>query len=255
MRNELLSPDSSIPLYEQLANHLRTAIAAGVYQPEKRLPTEAELCEEYGVSRITVRRATKELVEEGLLEAKQGKGVFVATPKLAIHAMALDGFSSFDRIGSGDHSKNTHITIHQKSHRSATAKEARLLEIPKTATVAELTRTFSVDDVPIMLDRSIYDEARFPGMLDKVVESTSTYKLMSTVYGHSNVKVQKEISITTARPHEAQLLQCKVGEALFCIEKVTYDEDDVVNHLSVGLCVATRIKMTLSYSQKDRLPY
>ncbi len=255
MTNDLLLPDSSSPLYEQLANHLRTDIALGTYQPGMRLPTEAQLCEEYGVSRITVRRATKELIEEGLLEAKQGKGVFVATPKVTIHAMALDGFSSFGKVRYSEEGKNSHITVHQKSRRNATSKEARWLEIPKNALVAELTRTLSIEGVPIMLDRSVYAENRFPGMLDKVTEDTSTYKLMSTVYGHNNVKVQKEISFTVARPHEAQLLQCKVGEALFCIEKVTRDEEDVANHLSTGLCLASRVKMTLEYSQTNRLPY
>ncbi|NLB89669.1 MAG: UTRA domain-containing protein [Clostridiales bacterium] len=255
MANDLLIPDSSMPLYEQLANHLRTDIALGKYLPGKRLPTEADLCDIYNVSRITVRRATKELIEEELLEAKQGKGVFVAMPKVTIHAMALDGFSSFGKIRDSEKGRERNITIHQKTKRSPTTKECRLLEINKNEIVAELTRTLAVDGVPIMLDRSVYAESRFPGMLEKVEESTSTYRLMSTVYHHENIKARKEISITSAHPLEAQFLLCKVGEALFCIEKVTCDENDVVNHLSTGLCVASRVKMTLAYSQTDRLPY
>lgn len=251
MANELLTADSSSPLYEQVIQHLRTEISSGSYQPGQRMPSEAELCRKYGVSRITVRRAVHELADDGFLETRQGKGIYVSEPKIAIHAMALNGFTGFSRARGG----NAQVRILKKTHRFPSAKEARLLEIPLSTPVCELARVLIVGGIPTMYDRSIFSEVRFPGMLERVTETTSTYELMATVYGHNNVRVDKEITMTIARPDEAEYLSCKLGENLFCIEKVASDQQKIVNHLSILLCVASRVKLTMSYEQTDKKPY
>ena len=81
--SSIIDYNSVIPLYEQVANALRADIQGGAFDATKRLPTEEELAEKYGISRITVRRAVGDLVEEGLVEKKQGKGTFIRTPSSA----------------------------------------------------------------------------------------------------------------------------------------------------------------------------
>jgi DNA-binding GntR family transcriptional regulator len=66
-----------IPLYYQLENLLREKIVSGELEPGDKLPTELELIEQYGVSRITVRQALQALADEGLIERKQGRGTVV----------------------------------------------------------------------------------------------------------------------------------------------------------------------------------
>ena len=70
------------PPYSQLARQLRQRVASGEFQPGDRLPSEAELCEAYGVSPMTVRRAVMQLVQEEVAYAEQGRGTFVKTPQL-----------------------------------------------------------------------------------------------------------------------------------------------------------------------------
>ena len=72
-----LDQNSSIPLYEQLKNDIKRDIKEGVFPAGSRMPSEDELGEKYSVSRITVRRAVKELCDEDYLIKKQGKGTFV----------------------------------------------------------------------------------------------------------------------------------------------------------------------------------
>jgi GntR family transcriptional regulator len=76
-----LDHNSSSPLYRQLAGVLRTRITAGGARPGERLPSEAQLVEEFGVSRITVRQALADLEREGLLERSAGRGTFVRSPR------------------------------------------------------------------------------------------------------------------------------------------------------------------------------
>ena len=82
-----LEKSSAVPLYEQLKLSLRKKVDEQVWQEGQRLPSEAELCADYDVSRITVRRAVDELVEEGVLERRQGKGTFVASSRMSVQMM------------------------------------------------------------------------------------------------------------------------------------------------------------------------
>ncbi len=70
------------PPYAQLARGIRELIASGEYRPGDRLPSEADLCATYGVSRMTVRRALQELTREDVIEAEHGRGTFVKLPQL-----------------------------------------------------------------------------------------------------------------------------------------------------------------------------
>jgi len=70
------------PPYAQLARGIRERIASGEYRPGDRLPSEAELCSAYRVSRMTVRRAFTELAREDVIEAEHGRGTFVKLPQL-----------------------------------------------------------------------------------------------------------------------------------------------------------------------------
>ena len=73
-----LDHDSIVPLYAQIIEQISRDIGNGIYQQTKRLPTEDELAEQYCVSRITIRRAINELVTQGIVEKKQGKGTFAS---------------------------------------------------------------------------------------------------------------------------------------------------------------------------------
>ena len=69
--------DSYEPAYAQLVNILRQSMATGILRPGDQLPSEAQLCERYGVSPMTVRRAINMLVDQGIVITEQGRGTFV----------------------------------------------------------------------------------------------------------------------------------------------------------------------------------
>ena len=82
MNTNNLDNNTATPLYLQLKNKLQEDIENGRLAPGSKIPTEFELGEQYGVSRVTVRKALKELSDQGYLERKSGKGTFVAEKKL-----------------------------------------------------------------------------------------------------------------------------------------------------------------------------
>lgn len=84
--------ESPIPLYYQVANVLRHGILDGAYQPGERLGTEAEMCERFGVSRITLRQALDTLGREGLIQRRRGVGTFVATVLPQVASISFTGY-------------------------------------------------------------------------------------------------------------------------------------------------------------------
>ena len=66
-----LSRDSAVPLYQQIKQELLRDIQTGVLEPHTRLPSERKLVEQFGVSRITVRQALRELVQQGYLSCQR----------------------------------------------------------------------------------------------------------------------------------------------------------------------------------------
>lgn len=86
-----LSP-GPIPLYHQLEQELRARIQAQEFKPGEALPTEERICAQYGVSRITVRRALEALIAEGLITKRRGVGTFVTAPSAAgVRSVRLSG--------------------------------------------------------------------------------------------------------------------------------------------------------------------
>ena len=77
-----LDGGSSAPLYQQVLDLLKSDIEQGTYPVDSQIPTELELSKMYGVGRVTVRRAIEELVGEGYLTKRQGRGTFVTATKI-----------------------------------------------------------------------------------------------------------------------------------------------------------------------------
>ena len=80
-----------IPLYHQMEQHLLGRLAAGDFAPGSLLPTEEQLCQTYGVSRITVRKALESLSQQGAIIRRRGIGSFAAERASGVHSVRLSG--------------------------------------------------------------------------------------------------------------------------------------------------------------------
>jgi len=89
----MLDKTTAIPIYYQLKEWLRAEIAKGAWKPGDLIPSERDLSEQFGISRMTVRQALNELREEGLLRREQGRGTYVAEPKIEQRLTRLSGFT------------------------------------------------------------------------------------------------------------------------------------------------------------------
>jgi GntR family transcriptional regulator, frlABCD operon transcriptional regulator len=225
-----LNNSISTPLYDQLKQIIKDSIVQEVYKQGERLPNEAELCEIYGVSRITVRRAIQELTEEGLLERKQGKGTFVMRTKLARELVSVDGFTDFNKQLGKNPSKRILVCEEIK----ATPLIAESLKIAVDTPVLRLARLMFINDYPFTLDETHYSLERFPDLARHFLENVSTYDVLKKIYNVNlnSSSTHKIITVVQATGHEAEYLDCEIGDTLFNIDKIVYDENKAPIHTS-----------------------
>ncbi len=134
------------PIYIQLERILRDAIRDGTLSDAEALPTERAMAEQYGVSRITVRKALMHLQREGLLTRKRGSGTFV-TPRESSPA----GVYSFaDKLV--ENGKLTHSIWLRQDQDTVTTDEAMLLGLPPGGPMYRLKRIRYADDIPVAVE-------------------------------------------------------------------------------------------------------
>ena len=239
----------AVPLYEQLTTTLRERIDTHVFNFGEKIPSEAELCQKYGVSRITVRRAIDELVEEGYLERKQGKGTFVAQKRSPVTIMSFgenvtEGFSSRynSKIG-----RVKGIIVSKKEY-VANKNEQSLLNLSEGDNVLILTRLMVLDGKPWMIDRATYPAKRFPGFFDVITDGVSTYQVMREAYHVHMSKAHREITLAQATTEQGKLLGCPPSTPLFRIFKVVYDDQNNPVHLSATYSQAENVVLKVENS-------
>lgn len=129
-------------LGEHIVSTLKSRIDDGTYQPGSRLPTEAQICEEFAVSRATVRTAIKELDVLGLVYTRQGLGTFVRSIPYVQDGLERMGSISESIRLSG---KRAGMEYARRLVRTVTDEEAERMSVPPETRVLELRRRITAD--------------------------------------------------------------------------------------------------------------
>ncbi|GKU83509.1 UTRA domain-containing protein [Niallia sp. NCCP-28] len=241
-----LNNDSKLPLYFQLKQVIKEDIKREKYKSGEKLPTEAELCEIYGVSRITSRRAIKDLVEEGILHSHQGKGIYVKSMKEKRELISAGGFSELT-ISSG---KRPSSQILSSIIINMDEELAGKFKLPIGERVLNLHRLlFIEDDEPFIIETSYFPLVYFPNLERHIGESTSTYSILKERYNTDITRSSKILEGISASAYEAELFKCDAGTALFSIEKLSFDQQDRAVHLSTSLFMTNKVIFTIDAEQ------
>lgn len=247
----MLDQNIPTPLYEQLKIAIKEKINQKIYRPGERMPSEAELEAEYQVSRITVRRAIKELCEEGILIRKQGKGTFV---------LDSANYRRLDRGAYGFHDflekngKKVTVDILDKSIIHVKPSYARDLKIDPEDDVVYLRRIMYADEAPIMIDTSYLPVKRFPGIYDKLEGNVALFRLLRQEYGVEQEKYYKVLKVQKATKEMSRLLDCRTGDPMFDLFKITYDAAGNPQIISVSILKGENTYYAISsFDDKDEV--
>ncbi len=243
----MLDKYSPIPLYYQLAEHLRAQIANGELKPGDQIPPERELCEQAGISRMTARQAVSYLVQQGVLEAHIGKGTFVAAPKLAYDVHHLLGFTE-KMMGEGY--PITSRVIEQALVVPPTNIAARLQLRPKSKAL-KLIRLRLVADMPHLLETTYVPAALCPNLETVDFSQTSLYVLLEQRYDLPLAHAEQTLEATTANDFEAPLLGLSKGAPMMLLEGVTFTTGNRPVEHFVALYRADRFKFKIDSQRNE----
>ncbi|KAF5066158.1 putative fructoselysine utilization operon transcriptional repressor [anaerobic digester metagenome] len=229
MKKVNLDSNISSYLYEQVSNYIEIMIEKGTLTSGSKIPSEQELCELFNTSRITVRRAIKELSDKGVLEAVHGKGTFVSSKiKKSVHILEFGGFA--DGLGGAG------VTFTKKilSKGLHMADEAEKIIFQRTEPFELFTLVRLVFDAegPFSLDFAFFPADRYPGIMDRVDSDTSTFELARKTYGIHFKRVTKTIEFLTGDEEAAKILGVPLTTPLVLVKKTIFDEQDRPVHFS-----------------------
>ncbi len=207
-----------LPRYYQLKEILHAKIRSGQWQPGTVIPSERELCEQYGISRMTARQAVTELVRDGLLYRAQGKGTFVARRRITQQLTVLTGFSQ-DMATRGLRAGAQ--VLDQKMVFANTEVAARL-RVREGQPIFFLRRLRLANDEPLAMETTHITFLGCEELLDADLASTSLYALLRERFGLVLSEAEQEIEADLARPGEARLLQLDAGAAVLRMRRRTF---------------------------------
>lgn len=221
-----LDENSFIPLYYQLAEELRENIESGEWTPHSLIPSETEFCEKYTVSRGTVRQALSQLVQEGLLYRKQGKGTFVAEPKTA---QQLNRFHSFAQDIRGRGLKPySQVLQNVKLVPKSSIKD--ILGLKEGEVVFKIVGLKMANKEPLILEISYFVEKLLPDLnkLSKEeMEKVPLYNFFIEKCGVKITGVKETFEPFLAGKFEAEKLHIPPGSLSLLVKRITYTADAV----------------------------
>ena len=229
--------DSAIPLYYQLKERIREQVEEEIWRVGDSIPTEQQLQEKYEISRSTVRQAINELVNEGYLVKKQGKGTFVsAARKLREDLPKLHSFTE-EMLAKGLKPQAKIISIKEILPSKRIAEALHLEEGEKVMRIERL-RSANEEIICILI-------SYLPSSLRIKLEDDFTgslYDLLETKYEIPIVKGDQLIEASAANKYEAGLLGVRRGFPVLCMTRVTYTTSNKPIELVEGIYRADRYK-------------
>lgn len=240
-----------LPMYRRIADAIREKISNGVYKVGEALPTEAQLREEFSVSRVTVRQALKLLTENEELESIQGSGTYVKESKINYNIYQQSSFAEKWAHLEGV----THSDVLSFKVQSASLTMAEHLEINEGERVFYVMRVRFLDDIAIAVEETWMPTKLFPDLSYQVMQG-SKYSYIEQQKGMVIDRSEQEIVPVLVASDVATLLG--IDPAMPVIEKRTrgYLHDDTVFEYSRNYFTTNNYRFTLTSKRQSRnTPY
>lgn len=232
-----------IPKYESIACDIRRSIEDGDLEAGDKLPTVVELCELYGVSKITVKRAIEQLTEQGLVTSRRGSGTFVKDTLGSAQADFVLGQNDRAPGFTSEHKgQNVSSEVYGFSIITAPEKVRQQLCLAEDDFVYYIERTRLVDDVPIVIEYTYMPIDLIPGLKKKDLYD-SVYRFIREECGLKISSFHRTIRAVPATELEAERLKTDADAPLLELEQVGFLDSGQAFEYSVSRNVGSRFEL------------
>ncbi len=242
--NDRVNADSTVPLYQQLKDHVLGNIRTGDLRPRDRAPSEQELVAQFGVSRMTANRALRELADDGYLVRQIGVGTFVAEVHARSHALQVRNIAH--EIVARGHQHTARVVSRERVCAGAGIEQQ--LIVPPDASLFHTLIIHHENGRPIQAeDRYVLPDA-VPDYLQQDYTQITPNEYLSRI-----APLQTVEHIISARiPDESirRLLEMQEGEPSLVIDRLTWSDDRPVSVARLHH-PASRYELTASFGAAD----
>lgn len=210
---------SPTTLYHSLGHIIRSKIQSGEWAVGQQIPSEREMMQIFNISRATVRQGIENLVKEGVLHRVQGKGTFVAPPKIERGVLRLMEFSDVVKQNGLKPSGE----LLGKEHIIPPPNIRQLLALSDSEQVVWLQRLLQVNETPILIETSYFSAARFPTLLEAYDGLEEPHKFVYKHYGIRVTRARETFEPVILEDKEAQLLGTQGGFPALWVEHLAFE--------------------------------
>ena len=215
---DIIDKNNPEPIYLQIKHNLLASIENGIYAINQAIPSEVAIAKRYQVSRMTVRAAINELVQEGLLFRKQGKGTYVSGKRFDYHLFRITSFNQ-DMAERG----MTYFTkVLELKVCSAPERIRKGLKLSANSKVIYIKRLRYADNVPLLLEERYLNYSLCKRILKENLDEESIHNLLIYKYKLALTKVTQFIQAKNLSKKEANLLKAEKGSAALYLQRTTY---------------------------------
>lgn len=208
------------PLYVRIQEFLAEQILSGKLNPEDKLRSEREFSDELGVSRMTVRKAMTELVNEGLLERRHGSGTYVAKPKITYESQEMINYVEvMQALNISTGSQLLGLEEIMASRRLANTLNIQLGDTIIRANILRLANR-----IPVVLERIFFPFALFPDLQDWDLEKSSIFDLLNTIYKVKPSRISQTVEAVLASDLVARQMRVEENFPLLMLDRIIYDQ-------------------------------
>ena len=239
----MLERKNAQPLYVQARNILLSRIENETYAINEKIPSESELCQEFGISRMTVRSVLTELVRDGKLYRIQGKGTFVAEPKFIANAMSYVGIRQ--QLEEQGYDVVT-VVIHVNTIPCPNTV-AKIMDLSPEDQVYYIERVRNVKGIPLSLHKSYIPVSLCPKLENSDFCNEQLCEILSKNYNLYRTSVSETLESISASEEEADLLHIRKGYPLLMLCDSISGRDGKIFEYSTVVFRGDKIKIHLQY--------
>jgi GntR family transcriptional regulator len=229
---KIVDKDIDIPLHVQLSQIIKNMIINKELVEGTYLMPERELCKLQNISRMTVNKAILGLVNEGLLERKQGKGTFVAYKKQKHKFQNLKGFTEVMNE-KGLSVKNKILSFELKTQNENVREKLNIED--KDELIFKIKRLRIIEDEPFALETVYVPQKMCFDLNEKLVEENSLYTLFRERYNYKTKKAVQTIDPTKLNKSDANILKQKVNSLALKFDRVVYTQDNGILEYTISI--------------------
>ncbi len=241
---ETIARSGMVHYYYQVKEILQRSIEAGEYKPGDRLPAEQTLCERFGVSRITVRKALDLLVREGFIYRERGRGTFATVPPLKQPAQIISFTEELKRLGLKPSTKVLKAEI-----LSGRKKIAQYLSLNAEEEIVLIKRLRLANGEPIGIETSYLPHKLFPNILSEDL-SSSLIEITREKYSLSLRRATQRVKAIAILRKEAALLGIKPGSPVLYFERISFLADNRPAEYLEAIYRSDKYELTMELREK-----